>query len=364
MKRIILWGTGKVAKNTLEHCEKLKLYEICGVIDSNPQKWGFNFYGLPILSPDDPKIIELNCDLIVILADAFDEISELIRNQIPAYRDKIENKYFFYKERIFDKYKNTAELEIRNVLEYLNDNPLDVFNYGYVKKYADIEMNIQFDASCGLFYTYYMQKKMYFSKKFDTEHKVREYYKSLLVEQDEKSPHKYCSVNFKPQEGDVIVDAGAAEGNFALEYIDSASKIFLIEPDSDWIEALRHTFKDYSDKVYIIQSFLGAFDEMGVCQKLDSLIECEVNFIKMDIEGAEWEALRGARNTIERSKNLKMAICSYHSDYDQTLIEDFMDKEGISHDITPGYMWFPYSYRQTYVSTELHRGVVRGFKGK
>ena len=49
---------------------------------------------------------------------------------------------------------------------------------------------------------------------------------------------------------------------------------------------------------------------------LDSIAECqEATFIKMDVEGAEKNALKGARKIIERN-HPKLAICIYHSDQD------------------------------------------------
>jgi len=364
MKQVLLWGTGKVAERTFEQCKMLSLYNICGFIDSNPQKWGTFFHNIQVYSPDDQQIQECKCDIIVILADAFDEISVQIHKKIPGFKGKIENKYYFYKESILKKYEGTDDPELLEVLTYLKNNSLEIFNYEYVKEYMNVNIEISFDDSCGLFFTNYMNKKMYFSRKFNTEDKAREYYKSLLLEQDNRSPHKYCDEMFKPENGDTVVDVGAAEGNFALEYIDDVSEIYLIEPDSDWVEALQHTFENYKNKVHIIQSFIGAFNEVDICQKLDTLIDKEIDFLKMDIEGAEWDALRGAREIIQKSSNIKMSICVYHSDYDQTLIENFMDEAGICHNSTLGYMWFPYSYRQTYISTELHRGVIRGYKVK
>lgn len=43
-------------------------------------------------------------------------------------------------------------------------------------------------------------------------------------------------------------------------------------------------------------------DEYVICQKLDDIIYGKVDFIKMDVEGAEYEALRGAEQTIRKYK--------------------------------------------------------------
>ena len=71
--------------------------------------------------------------------------------------------------------------------------------------------------------------------------------------------------------------------------------------------------------------------------------------------------LLGAKILIQKSSELMLAVCSYHSDFDQELIESYMDKKGINH-TTNGYMCFAFAVKQVYVSNKLNRGIVRGIK--
>ena len=360
MEKVVIWGTGEVAEKTFNQCKYISNYEIVGIVDNDNRKWGNLFRDYVISNPDILK--EIIADIVVILTDRFSEINSQIAKDYPNFIDKVANKFYFYKKSIIDKYSGNNDEEIKEIINYLNNHDLREFNYSFVEKYDETKLSVSKDEECGLYYVMHNTRKLYLSRKFNTEQKAKDYYKSLLIEQDEESPHRYCNDDFKPEKNDVIIDAGAAEGIFALDYIDLASEIYLIDADELWIEALKYTFKEYGEKVHIIHSFLGAFNEKGIADTLDALIDRPVNFIKMDIEGAEWDALRGAEQLVDNAKNLRLAICAYHSDFDQELIETFMDKHTIKHKTTKGYMWFPYSCREAYISTELHKGIIRGEK--
>lgn len=57
---------------------------------------------------------------------------------------------------------------------------------------------------------------------------------------------------------------------------------------------------------------------------LDSVPECQdATFIKMDIEGAEYETLRGATRIIKKNRPI-LAICIYHSDEDMLRIAELI----------------------------------------
>ncbi len=65
------------------------------------------------------------------------------------------------------------------------------------------------------------------------------------------------------------------------------------------------------------------FTEQVEVVSIDQIDECkEATFIKMDIEGAELEALRGAIDTIERNRP-RLAICIYHSNEDMLCIPEW-----------------------------------------
>ena len=86
---------------------------------------------------------------------------------------------------------------------------------------------------------------------------------------------------------------------------------------SDQCGVVRFTVGDSSSTVISADS--QSMEEnicLGKCVRLDDVLAGErVTFIKMDIEGAEMSALRGAETLIKQQKP-KLAICIYHSPED------------------------------------------------
>lgn len=359
MKRLFLWGTGQVAEKLWTQCQTLRQYEILGFIDNDCRKQGGTFKGLPVYSSE----ILNSCrpDFIVVLTDAYDEVHQQIKSVHPEMEDIIRNKNYFYMESILERYRGTTDLEEIEVLDYIKKNGLDIFNYRFAERYRNLPIDIAFDQENGMFYVLYDGRPLYFSKEFDSEEKAASYFRFILLEQDVRSPHRYITDGYEVEEGDVVVDAGAAEGLFSLQVIDKASKLYIVETDEGWVEALRETFRNYAEKVVILQKFISSYDE-GDIVSLDAVIHEPVNYIKMDIEGNEWDALLGAKRIIGQSKSLKSVICCYHSDFDRVLIEDFMDKNGLCHSVGAGLIWYPLTVRQNYVSTRLNKAIVRGIK--
>lgn len=359
-KKYYIWGTGKKAKdNSRRYAEVLKKINLLGYIDNDEEKWGSEFGGKLVFSPE---ILKEQEEKYIIVDNKFaKEIQQQIEQEYKKYDCHVLGKEFFSRLQLIERYQYSEEEEIKEIVEYLQYNEADVFLHPFVQKYNDIITDIFFDEEKEMFFVIENEKKMYFPRSYRTKERVIEYYRSICMEQDEKSPHRYLCNNDDIVEGAIVVDAGVAEGNFALSIIDRVKKIYLFEPDKDWLEALQYTFEPYKEKVVIINKFLSNYCG-GNTTTIDKELEGEqINFLKMDIEGEEFYALKGAINILNQSNNLKCAICTYHQELAYEVITQFLKENAIRTESSKGYMWFKYE-ENNFRPTSLRRGIVYGEK--
>lgn len=257
--------------------------------------------------------------------------------------------------------KEADNPEVAGIIEYIDrEQKISLISYDFVKEYDGLPVEVCFDDGCSMHYISYKGRKMFFPKGWNEE-KIVCYYRSVMMEQDVRSPHCYASETFGVKSGDVVVDAGTAEGIFALDCIDMASKIYLIEADEEWIEALKQTFRDDGEKVRLIYGFLDSY-HAGSHVSIDGLFEQEeINYIKMDIEGAEKAALAGAEKTLARCDNIRCAICAYHYREDEESIRRTLSGYGFDTGTSKGYMCPDWTL-EAYLDAEIRRGVVFGKK--
>ena len=276
-----------------------------------------------------------------------------------------EDKKAIILNRVYRNYADSKDENIQRLLRRaLRQGYVDTYNYDYVAKYVNLSYeefkDIHFDESCGMHYVNHKGKRMYYPEGYDCEN-IFLGYRFGLAEQDPESPHCYLSDDFAPKEGAVVIDAGVAEGNFSIEIVDKVSKLYLVECDQKWIPALKKTFEPYGDKVVIVEKFLGAVDDEDYIT-IDTLVgNQQVNFIKMDVEGAEIDALYGAHHTLQNSQDIKLAVCSYHRKGDEARIKDILGEYGIETSTTEGYMFYKDDL-DSLIDGELRRGIVRGIK--
>ncbi len=363
VKRTYIWGTGKIAQYVYHfYHDELKAYNIVGCIDNDKRKEGQIFAegGLHIFAPDI-LLKDQNCH-IIILAEAYSEIEQQIAGKYPWIVGRIENYKLVTKQRLLARYRNTKDEEIKEILSYLNDQPIQVFNYNFAAKYSGMDIDILYDEQAGLFYVLFEHKRMYFARHFDSKEKVGDYYRQIAMEQDLESPHRYLYGEFQVEDNSVVVDAGVAEGNFALSVIDRVKKIYLFEADSEWVEALKYTFAPYRDKVVIVNKYLSNYTDASTVSVDEFIPEEQIDFMKLDIEGEEYYALDGAKNVISSSRNMKCAVCTYHNEFDYYAVANLLDRLGFVVTHSKGYMWFPYDRNSIFDLPTLRRGLIRAGK--
>lgn len=146
-------------------------------------------------------------------------------------------------------------------------------------------------------------------------------------------------------EDEVFLDVGCLDLNTALKFrecCDHVKKVYAFEPDpksyAACLEKKERTgfrevellpFGTWSHRTTLHFNAIGTGSSRiqeggGICIPVAPIDEAidpadRVTMIKMDIEGAELESLRGARETIRRDKP-KLAICIYHKPEDMTEI--------------------------------------------
>lgn len=359
-RKIYLWGTGNLAEYVNAKYEnEIGMLPIVGYIDNNPEKVGSLYKGKIVYSPTVLRK-ERECNIIILIYNDI-EVKQQIKKEYPWLEDKIDNYNYFEKIKLLNRYNTSNDKEELEIVNYLYKHPLQVFNYPFTEDYDKQEIKVYYDSVIDLYYVIHENKKMYFSRQYRDEKKVKDYYRSLLVEQDIESPHRYLTETYNIREGDIVVDGGVAEGNFALSIIDKVKKVYLFEPDVDWIEALNYTFAEYREKVVIVNKALSNYTAADTVE-LDKIIqERTINFLKLDIEGEEYYALEGAGRLLADSNDVKCLICSYHQEFAYHAIKQILEQYGFKTEHSKGFMWYPdNSYFRLPV---LRRGLIRAHKG-
>lgn len=259
---------------------------------------------------------------------------------LESLRSKI-NLYF----RIFPSKGKTfsRELDFLNTTNRKSFKFCYILPYEFVTEYENRNVEVLKDDNSGLFYVMHNGRKLFYSRDYSRIEVVRYAYNNICIEQDERSPHRYLSEGFDVAEGDTVLDIGAAEGNFSLDVIEKAGRVYIFETDENWIEALKLTFEPWKDKVRIINKFVSNVDNEK-CITLEKMLGDEkIDFIKMDVEGAEVEILESSKKILDSSNDLKLAVCTYHTSKDKDTIEEILTKCNYVCETTPGYMLFIFS---------------------
>lgn len=310
-KKIVLWGAGFASGYPIEYFGTSNIYAL---FDNDSTKWGKNINGLVVESPDEArKKIDTDTAVIVSTAGYVYEIATSIIDAGIATKDQLfcSSGAIYEKWRFIPETITNARKEIEWVYESLADEESKEYYVNFLKSCLDRSpFHLLDNSRCKRGYTYSAD---------DGEIRV--------------------------DKGNVIVDCGAFNGDTARLFLGMTNNdcyIYCFEPVDEnslqiekWINEngiknvtniragvgnSSHVDKVYSTGGITIKGSIGE-NLFGEASKVVNQIRVEtldnvlkgkhVDYIKMDIEGAEMSALKGGIETILNNRP-KMLISAYH----------------------------------------------------
>lgn len=273
-RKLILFGAGGYCISAIHACTEIAETAVDYICDRNEQLWGKQLENIEIISPDE--LINKHKDATVIISAVY--ANEEIRKYLEIY---------FPSDRIFSLGMN------------LSITTID-------QQYFDKDI-IQFDPDGEVFIdggSYDLQTSLILSEKtkikkiyaFEADHRNIEKVRNASKQKPELSIEVYPFGLWDKEDELVFEDSGEMD-----------SKI-LCEP----MKSGRNTIKTVA---------------------LDEVVHDPVTFIKMDIEGAELNALKGAKRIIQKDRP-KLAICIYHKPEDTIEIPYYI------HQSVPEYKFY------------------------
>lgn len=296
---VVFYGCGAILNSIVDTWNEYIGRKIDYCCDSDSAKWGEYFCGAKCLSPQELMAIKNKCAVFVTVGD-FEPVFEfLTKNGFPSV-----NLIFKY----------------------------DLVTSAFLATHDHLEI---LDKLCRI---YEILSDEQSKKVFDS---IVE--RVLGTGEDSKvmanvfEKHQYFPSDIvKMSDHESFVDIGAFNGDTVKDFIERTQgkfdNIFSFEVDHINFNLLQANVKHMPDHDRIMifnmgiwdsecditysignsQSTIGTGEGQGHVVPLDDILEHEkVTFIKMDIEGAEPHALRGAKNIITAQKP-QLAICIYH----------------------------------------------------
>lgn len=281
---------------------------------------------------------------------------ELRRNIYSAFLGNVLYRYRLLKGSLYCKWCLlyysivSPKNEIEQVYKDWGIAGFSPYPYTWKREYDNQQYQTNIDSNNGLSYLFHNGKRLYFRRDM-TRSTIENIYKGLLIEQDKRSAHRYVD-SYEELHGKTLCDIGTAEGIFALDVIEYVNHIYLFECEEAWVEALEATFAPWKDKITIVRKYVSDIDDDQNIT-LDTYFKDRLFdhlFLKMDIEGYERKALKGAKNILDSSKYIAGAVCIYHLHDDELVIRDILSLANLSLINVPGYL---------YMQGTMRHGVIR-----
>ena len=313
--RCVIYGAGTLGRKAVSLLREIGCAPLA-LVDSNPQRWGTEVSGLRVLSPAEAaEEFGANAVFFVTIWNDFHWYSDT-RRKLIAFGCKTVSSYAPIFWRFGDRFMDLLLLnEPPHRLYEDRDRVLQAESlWADEESLATYRANIVWRALGDPSYLPYPAPQ-------------NTYFPADIF-------------RLSPDEG--LVDCGAFDGDtlrLLLSISPELKAFYAIEADTVSTRKLRSYIEtlpaEVAAKVHELDCAVGAerctlkfamsgaatsrIEHAGVdvaCIPLDELFaDIPVTLIKMDIEGAEYDALRGGRKVIERDSPI-LAICVYHTQAD------------------------------------------------
>lgn len=296
---VVFYGCGRNQEGIFEYWNDLIGRKIDFCCDGDSRKWGKTFCGARCISPAELTAIKDSCVVFVTTGDfrpvfgfledlGFPSVHQLYKYDLVASDFLPVDEPGEVLKQMADAYDLLADSRSKSVFVAIMERVLG----------DGTDINVMFD----------------------------------VCEDDQYFPSDLIEIS----EHERFVDGGAFNGDTLSDFIarsnGSFDRVFSFELDATNYKALEENVRQMSerDRVTIFneglwdkecdisysigkyQSAVGSGDGKGHVVALDNVLRGErITMIKMDIEGAEPQGLRGAQNIIQTQKP-KLAICIYH----------------------------------------------------
>ncbi|MGB7605787.1 MAG: FkbM family methyltransferase [Lutisporaceae bacterium] len=335
IKPIIFFGAGLWGVTYLEATQQITPIPIL-FCDNDSRKWGTIIEGVSVISFDELKDKYYDSAIVITSPDYYNEIEK--------------------------------QLEDNNMHDNLLEVAIDVFfNVNFNNYFSLVDKNLdKFSRVYSWFSDDYSKQLFYDKINYCISANPR-----YLVSHRSKAPQYFDPDIVTLSQDETFVDGGAFIGDTVDEIIKQTKgifkKIYSFEP-----EKTKHL--EFLEKFSSLRNVelvpYGLWEKKGILRfnssnsgysrvseegdieipviSVDEVLNGEVvTFIKMDIEGAELKALKGAEKTIKKYRP-RLAICIYHKPLDIIEIPYYIKE------LVPEYKFYLRHYSSMYTETVLY----------
>jgi FkbM family methyltransferase len=347
-KKVVFFGASTCGLNCLENWQLLGDIEY--FCDNDPEKWNTTLAGKPVYPP--AKLMEdVDNTLVVITSESVFNIYEQLQKigvlHIYSYKDLIG-----IIEWPLKVYANPTSL--RDCWNYI------IAEHDLIEKVSGI---LSDHESIDAFKQCIEKRKYGYSDYSDIRTGLFDEY--------------FCHDIFRFGDNEVFVDAGVLDGSTTITFNkilgNKLKKAYCFEPSLiacekskialERVSELRNKYVLFNVGLYnrkcqstfSVKPCGGSYvsdegKDSAQLNSLDDLVDDNVTYIKMDIEGSEALALEGAKKIIQTCKP-KLAICLYHRIFDLWRIPLLV------HDILPEYRLYIRNHTNCMWDTVLYATV-------